>query len=283
MYRVLLVAAVLAALTSCKKDTPNGLPPSTDWKAATPGGNVDPGAGNTAPADPSNPHAGVDMGGGDPSNPHGMGNMPNDSIHSGVPTGSDQPNSVPQQTPPTTLDKTSDGKLILGPFALAAPADWAVKPVTSSMRAAQFVLSDKKGEEAEMVVYYFGEGGAGPLEANIDRWLGQLTQPNGKPTKDIAKIEKAKFAGQDATIISATGHIMTSAMPGGPPPMDIADGMLLAAIVESPTGPYYFKGTGSRKTLQANLPKFKTMLASLQLRPGADAAGGGGADTGNGW
>ncbi len=278
MYRVLLVAAVLAALTSCKKDTPNGLPPSTDWKSATPGGNVDPGVGNTAPTDPSNPHAGIDMGGGPAT-----GNMPNDSIHSGVATGSDQPNTMPEKTPPTTLDKTADGKLVLGPFALAEPAGWTAKPVTSSMRAAQFVLSEKKGEEAEMVVYYFGQSGAGPLEANIDRWLGQLTQTNGKPTKDIAKIEKAKFAGQDATIISATGHIMTSAMPGGPPPMDIADGMLLAAIVESPTGPYYFKGTGSRKTLQANMAKFKAMLSSLQLRPGANAGGGSAADTGNGW
>jgi len=209
--------------------------------------------------DPSNPHAGMDMG--DPSNPHaGMGSA--------------QPNTMPQQTPPTTLDKTADGKLILGPFTLAPPAGWIAKPTTSSMRAAQFALSEKPGEEGEMVVYYFGEGGAGGVDANLERWLGQFTQADGKASKDVAKIQKTKFAGQEATIVTVTGRMQTSAMPGGPAPVDKTDAMLLAAIVQSPLGPYYFKGTGARKTMEANVAKFKTMLGSLALRAGAGTSAG---------
>jgi hypothetical protein len=55
-------------------------------------------------------------------------------------------------------------------------------------------------------------------------------------------------------------------MPGGPPPVDMEDAMLLAAIVNSPSGPYYFKGTGAKKTVEANAARFKAMLASMKLK-----------------
>ncbi len=264
MYRALL----LVALISCKKDPAAGLPPSGDWKASEPG--------VTAPkAGATNPHAGQDMEAG--GNPHaGMGADPNggDNPHAGMGGGSDNPhagmgsqvpNTMAQKTTPTELEKTADGRLVLGPFTLAAPKEWTLKPVTSNMRAAQFTWSDKAGEEAELVVYYFGEGGAGGVDANLDRWLGQFTQANGKPSKDVAKIEKVKLAGQDATVVSVAGHMSTS-MPGGPAPVDVPDAMLLAAIVNSPKGPYYFKATGTKKSVEANAAKFRTMLASLKLK-----------------
>ena len=155
---------------------------------------------------------------------------------------------------------------VLGPFTFVAPKEWAEKPITSSMRAAQYTWSEKSGEQAELVVYYFGEGGAGGVEANLERWLGQITQANGKPSKDIAKIEKTKFAGQEATVVSVGGRLTTQQMPGGPAPVDMADAMLLAAIVNSPTGPYYFKATGSKKTVDANNIRFRAMLASMKLK-----------------
>ena len=73
------------------------------------------------------------------------------------------PDTVPQQTAAKSLEKTADGRSVLGPFTLVAPKEWSEKPVTSSMRAAQYTWSEKSGEQAELVVYYFGEGGAGGL------------------------------------------------------------------------------------------------------------------------
>ena len=67
------------------------------------------------------------------------------------------------------------------------------------------------------------------------------------------------------TVVSVAGHMSTS-MPGGPAPVDVPDAMLLAAIVNSPKGPYYFKGTGTKKSVEANAAKFRTMLASLKLK-----------------
>ncbi len=276
MHRLLLL---LALVGSCKRDNPSGLPPSNDWGSAEADPAAKPPMAKTNPnANPhgggADPHAGVPgapplNGGGEPANsdPHaGVPGAP--PINGGgAPGGMDQqPNTVPQAVDAKSLEKTADGRSILGPFTLIPPKEWGEKPITSSMRAAQFTWSEKSGEQAELVVYYFGEGGAGGVEANLERWLGQITQPDGKPSKDIAKIEKTKFATQDATVVSVSGRLTTQQMPGGPAPVDMADAMLLAAIVTSPVGPYYFKATGSKKTVEANAAKFRAMLTSMKLK-----------------
>src|SRR5215467_10932567 len=48
--------------------------------------------------------------------------------------------SVPEKTAPKALEPLADGRLGLGPFTLVAPTGWTTKPVTSSMRAADFML-----------------------------------------------------------------------------------------------------------------------------------------------
>jgi hypothetical protein len=239
----------LALGASCKKQTPKGdLPPATDWQSGTaPAGSN--GAATTAPP---NPHAGMD-------NPHaGM-----DNPHAGM----DNPHGgpVPEQTAPKALDKLADGRLALGPFSVVPPSGWAPKPVTSNMRVADFVLPGKAGE-AELVVFYFGDRGAGSIDDNVNRWVDQFQQPDGKSSRDAAKIEKVKFGGQDATYVSLAGRYVSQGMPGGGGPVDKPDQALLAAIVGSPSGPYYFKLVGPKETVDANARAFRAMLDSLKLQ-----------------
>lgn len=156
---------------------------------------------------------------------------------------------------------------VLGPFTMKVPSDWQTKPITSKMRAADYLLPAAPGDEAELVIYYFGETGAGSINDNVDRWLGQFSQPDGKPTRDVAKIETTKIAGQDATLVSASGHFVASAMPGGGEAVDKLDQSLLAAIIASPTGPFYFKLVGATKTVTASSTQFRAMLDSLTVHP----------------
>ncbi len=182
------------------------------------------------------------------------------------PTGAPGPHaSMARQTEARSLDKLPDGKLGLGPFALAAPAGWTAKPVTSSMRAADFAVPGKAGD-AQLIVYYFGSQGAGSVDDNLNRWLGQLEQPDGKPTRGVAKVEQTKFAGQAATYVSATGHFKAQAMMPGASDQDIKEAAMLAAIIDSPSGPYYFKLTGPAPTIEAQRQAFRGMLESLKLR-----------------
>ena len=240
--RALLIAAVLAA--SCKKEPPKGdLPPATDWQAHAPAA----GAAKPPTPAPANPHAA-------PANPH-------------APPAGNPHGAMPEQTAPTTLEKGADGRLAMGPFTMIAPSDWTMKPITSSMRVADFVLPGQPGAEAELIVYYFGNAGAGSVEANVNRWLDQFQQPDGKPSREVAKIEKTKFADQEATYISLTGRYHAAAMPGATEMVDRTDQALLAAIVDSPKGPYYFKLVGAKATIDANAKAFRTMLESLKARP----------------
>lgn len=247
MKRALLLALVIVG--SCKKDAPKGdLPPATDWQAGA-------GSATGAPMPPgrANPHAGVD-------NPHAGVDNP----HAGI----SNPHSGPtaESVAPTSLEKLPDGRLALGPFSLAAPADWTAKPITSSMRAADFVLPPKPDPGAELIVYYFGADGAGGVEDNVNRWVDQFEQPDGKASRDVAKIEKVKFGGQDATYVSLTGRYVAPAMPGAGDASDKPNYALLAAIVDSPKGPYYFKLVGPRTTLDASAKAFRAMLESLKVR-----------------
>src|ERR1017187_2197942 len=59
----------------------------------------------------------------------------------------------------------------------SAPSGWTSQGRTS-MRAATYVLPAVPGDEgtAECVVYFFGVGQGGSVEANIDRWKGQFTE-----------------------------------------------------------------------------------------------------------
>lgn len=266
MRRLALLVIALALATSCKKDSSKGLPPSTDWSTPPPGSQA---AGPASPHGTSphgesphgNPH-GPGVAGGNPhANPHGPGmggGNPHDNAHAGP---------VAEKTAPKTLEKLPDGRLALGPFSLALPAGWTEKPITSSMRTAHFVLPGAAaGAEAELIVYYFGEDGAGSVEDNFDRWLGQFQQPDGKPSKSVAKTEKLKLAGQDAHLVTVAGRYVTTTMPGGGDPIDKADHALIGAIVASPRGPYYFKLVGPKRTVDAQAAKVRAMLGSLKLR-----------------
>src|SRR6476660_8927536 len=70
-----------------------------------------------------------------------------------------------------------------------APAGWKSTPPSSQMRVAEFTLPKVEGdsEDASLVVYFFGANMGGNVQANVDRWIGQMSQPDGKPSADVTK------------------------------------------------------------------------------------------------
>jgi hypothetical protein len=136
------------------------------------------------------------------------------------------------------------------------PAGWTSKAATQ-MRAATYVLA----ENAECVVYFFGAGQGGSVEANVDRWKGQFTTPDGKPAQ--AKITKITVHNLPVTTIEVSGQY--SGM-GGPmaKTQSVASGFrLLGAIVEGPGGNVFLKFTGPAALVAQNEVKFKQLLDSF--------------------
>lgn len=180
--------------------------------------------------------------GGDSAAPSGMG--------AAVP-----PNHPPVNQPTIT------------PLQYDAPKSWQARPPSSSMRLAEYVLPAVGDAEAgEMVLYYFGPNQGGSVMDNLVRWKGQLHGPDGGPVPPEAVVQKSFDAnGMKVTTLEVAGTYAPGAMmPGAAAPSPIQNAILLAAIVETPNGPWFFKGTGPAETMTANRDLFMEMLKTVR-------------------
>jgi hypothetical protein len=132
------------------------------------------------------------------------------------------------------------------------------------MRAATYSITPAPGDQgvAECVVNYFGPGQGGGVDANLERWRGQVLGADGKPA--TAKIDKRTVRGIPVTMIDSSGTYtgMGGPMMGGGKP--VAGYRLIGAIAEGPGGSVFFKLTGPAKTIAAEQKHFEQLLASIQ-------------------
>ncbi|HMC72287.1 MAG TPA: hypothetical protein VKJ07_24225 [Mycobacteriales bacterium] len=165
-----------------------------------------------------------------------------------------------------TLAAPSGIQTAAGTLAFTAPPAWKTRPASSSMRVAEFVIprADGDTEDAELIVYYFGTG-AGTVDANIDRWIGQILQPDGSATKEKATRSSQTVNGLKVTTVDATGTYVAEMRPGATEHYNKPDFRLRAAVVETPRGPYYIKMTGPLKTMRAADAAFAAFLGSLRF------------------
>jgi hypothetical protein len=136
-----------------------------------------------------------------------------------------------------------------------APAGWKTGEARP-MRAATYVVDD-----AECVVYFFGPGQGGGIQANIDRWRSQFSGPGGKPPD--AKTAKKTIHGLPVTTVEVAGSYAGMAGPMGAPAAPKPGYRMLGAIIENPGGNLFLKFTGPAKTVTANQAKFDQLLNSF--------------------
>jgi hypothetical protein len=146
-----------------------------------------------------------------------------------------------------------------------APPGWVSKPPASSARVAEFTLPKAAGdaEDAAVAVFFFpGQGGS--VQANLDRWIGQFAQPDGSPSKNVAKTTKLDAHGLAITLIDLSGTYVAEVTPGSAEHYNKPGFRMRAAVVETPDGPYYVKLTGPAKTVTRWDDSFMTFLKSLR-------------------
>ncbi|HEY0479782.1 MAG TPA: hypothetical protein VGD37_19820 [Kofleriaceae bacterium] len=184
MWCAILASCGVLVAAGCSKKASDGLPPATEWQTSP--GAV---AGATAEAvpplspppgmraRPSNPHAGVDMGGGDPSNPHAgvdMGDGDPSNPHAGVDMGGGDP-----ANPHAGVDMSGGGTDVTK-LGLAAPDP--DRPIDPSHRVAGVIRIDAKakdrvkpGTSVFLIVKRAGADGAPsgpPLAVDKLTWSG---------------------------------------------------------------------------------------------------------------
>jgi hypothetical protein len=151
-----------------------------------------------------------------------------------------------------------------GGLTFTAPAAWRARAAASAMRVAEFVVPRAPGdaEDAELIVYFFG-GTGGSVDANINRWIGQMQQPDGSPSTDKARRDARTINGLKATIVDLTGTYVAEVRPGATEHYNKPNFRLRAAVIETPRGPYYIKMTGPEKTMAAADADFKQFLETI--------------------
>jgi hypothetical protein len=150
----------------------------------------------------------------------------------------------------------------VGGLRWTPPAGWKNEG-TPPMRAATYKILPASGdhEGAECVVYFFGAGQGGIVQANIERWNGQFTGSDGKTA--TAHIQKRTVHGLPVTAIDVTGQYSGMGGPMATTKAVKAGYRLLGAIIENPGGNVFLKFTGPEKVIAANQQKFEQMLESF--------------------
>jgi hypothetical protein len=158
------------------------------------------------------------------------------------------------------------GEIVAAGLHLVPPEGWEQVEPASRMRAAQFRLpsSDPGLADGEVAIFHFGVGGGGGLEDNLRRWANQFVQEDGADPWTRAKLDTLKVGELTVITIEITGRYQSGGMLGGMP-KDEPGWRLLGAIVRGPGGPWYIKGVGPEKVMNAHEEAFLRFLKSASL------------------
>lgn len=174
-------------------------------------------------------------------------------------TGCSEPDvSVPPTRESATDAATDDadevqagGQEAFAGLLFDVPADWQkqqLSPMQMGIVAAKF----SAGENGDVQITL--SRSAGGLDANLNRWRGQVTVSEAETLQTISA------AGTQATLIKLTGDYS----PGMGRP-DIADGCLLGVIIPQPPQDYFIKATGPAASVDAIEEQFREFAASAAV------------------
>src|SRR5262249_42962623 len=132
------------------------------------------------------------------------------------------------------------------------PADWKEEEPSNRMRFAQFRLP-RKGDDkydAELVIF---KGLGGSARANVERWKGLFTPPEGKKIDDVAKVEDIKVGRHEATYLDVRGTYLMKTRPFDPNDKGERrpDYRMLAVHLEGPRNVYHIRLVGPAHTVDA--------------------------------
>jgi len=141
------------------------------------------------------------------------------------------------------------------------PGDWQERPPGSRYRVAEYAVPGAAANtEAECIVYFFGPGQGGTVDANVARWSSQFTDATGRPVVPA----RSAFAvdGMRVTLAEFTGSYARG-VGSGPQGAFLPGQTLVAAIVETSRGNLIFQLHGPTATVAAQRPALLGLIRAL--------------------
>lgn len=168
-------------------------------------------------------------------------------------------------------DEKGDPKIDLadGKILLTAPERWVRKQPRVRFIDHEFAVPASKGDAEDGRVTVMGAGGT--VEANLDRWIGQFTQPDGSETKNLVPEadRKKTISGVEVHFVDLSGTYKDMPAPFAPNAAATMrkDYRMLAAVIVAPKlGNYFIKFYGPRQTVSDHAAEFRKMIDALQVK-----------------
>jgi len=133
-----------------------------------------------------------------------------------------------------------------GGLTWTAPAGWTPKAL-GSMRKGSFSIKGTDGGEADLSITAF-PGATGGLEANLNRWRGQVGLPPQSPEEVVAGVEKFSSNGLEFLVADYAG--------GG--------NRLVGAIVPYQGNSWFFKLSGPDALVASQKDTFRDFLHTVK-------------------
>ena len=92
-----------------------------------------------------------------------------------------------------------------------------------------------------------------------------MEQPDGRSSFEVASTTGFDANGLAVTVLDVPGIYVAAVSPGSVTRLSKPDFRLLAAVVETPAGPYFFKLTGPARTVARWDDRFAAFLRSVQV------------------
>lgn len=168
----------------------------------------------------------------------------------------------------TSSSSSPSSQTASGEVSYKVPEGWTPEKPTSEMRLAQYKLPKAAGdgEDALLIVFYFGPGQGGTPQANIDRWVNQVKQPDGSESKDKARTETLTVNGLQVSTVDVLGNYSGGMSQDSAPKDSNAIYRLRGAVIETPKGSYFVKLTGPEKTVNRWDQAFNDFIKSFEFK-----------------
>ena len=156
----------------------------------------------------------------------------------------------------------NNSKLYSGKLEYTIPKSWMRVSPSNPMRIEQFRLKGPaNSEDAELSIYHFpGKGGS--VENNLKRWISKF--------EDTSALKKEKFnlGKLPITKVYISGTYLKSSAPMiiDSPKIKLENYSMLALMVETADGPWFFKAVGPQASVDLNLPSINSFQKSFCIK-----------------
>lgn len=145
-------------------------------------------------------------------------------------------------------------------YHATVPTAWTFRKPSSTMRLAEYVAGAPGG--AEIVVYYFGASQGGTVDANLERWKSQFSNPKGGAVEEVIKHEKP--GAFPLTIAEYHGTYARGVGMGSAPEQARPNHILIAVVAETPKGTLFFQMFGPTEAVNAQRAAYLDFVHSLK-------------------